>query len=59
MASGTRALYQEYAIEEYSVRSEPYYRTVSDEIELFEAAYYQQLPVLLKGPNRVWQDPLH
>ena len=51
MASGTRALYHEYAIEEYSVRSEPYYRTTSDEIELFEAAYHQQLPVLLKGPT--------
>ena len=51
MANGTRTLYQKYAIEEYSVKSEPYYRTVADEIELFEAAYHQQLPVLLKGPT--------
>ena len=45
------APYKEYAIEEYVVREEPYYRTVGDEIELFEAAYAQQLPVLLKGPT--------
>ena len=27
--------YKEYAIEEFLVRSEPYYRAVGDEIELF------------------------
>ena len=51
MVSGAAAPYHEYAIEEYTVRSEPYYRTLSDEAELFEAAYHQQLPVLLKGPT--------
>ncbi len=51
MVSGAATYYQEFAIEEYTVRSEPYYRSVSDEIELFEAAYQQRLPVLLKGPT--------
>ncbi len=43
--------YKEYAIEEFLVRSEPYYRPVSDELELFTAAYHQHIPVLLKGPT--------
>ena len=51
MASGTETVYKEYAIEEFVIKDEPYYRSVGDEIELFEAAYEQQLPVLLKGPT--------
>ena len=51
MASGTSTTYNEYAIEEYVIKDEPYYRDVGDEIQLFEAAYSQQLPVLLKGPT--------
>jgi len=51
MASGTSTSYNEYAIEEYVIQAEPYYQDVGDEIELFEAAYRQQLPVLLKGPT--------
>ncbi len=43
--------YKEFPIEEFLVRSEPYYRPVSDELELFEAAYEQHIPVLLKGPT--------
>ena len=43
--------YKEYAIEEFLVRSEPYYRKVNDELELFTAAYNQHIPVLLKGPT--------
>jgi nitric oxide reductase NorQ protein len=38
-------------IEEYRVEQEPFYVPVSDEIELFEAAYAQKIPVLLKGPT--------
>jgi nitric oxide reductase NorQ protein len=30
---------------------EPYYEPVGDEIQLFEAAYRQQIPILLKGPT--------
>ena len=43
--------YKEFAIEEFLVRSEPYYRPISDELVLFEAAYEQHIPVLLKGPT--------
>lgn len=37
--------------EEYFVETEPYYEPVGDEIGVFEAAYKNQLPVLLKGPT--------
>ena len=40
-----------YKPEEYFVENEPYYEPVADEIEVFEAAYKNQLPVLLKGPT--------
>ena len=43
--------YKEYAIEEFLVRREPYYRAISDEMELFNAAYQEHIPVLLKGPT--------
>jgi nitric oxide reductase NorQ protein len=33
------------------VHSEPYYRPVRDEVELFEAAWRNRVPVLLKGPT--------
>ena len=42
--------YRQYAIEEYILREEPFYIPVSDEVELFEAAYASKIPVLL---NRV------
>jgi nitric oxide reductase NorQ protein len=44
-------VYREMAIEEYILTEEPFYLPVSDEIQLFEAAYEQRLPVLLKGPT--------
>ncbi len=37
--------------EEYFIESEPYYEPVGDEITIFDAAYRQKLPVLLKGPT--------
>ncbi|HZA25699.1 MAG TPA: CbbQ/NirQ/NorQ/GpvN family protein [Dehalococcoidia bacterium] len=43
--------FKEYAIEEFLVRSEPYYRPIGDEMDLFAAAYHQHIPVLLKGPT--------
>jgi nitric oxide reductase NorQ protein len=33
------------------IEKEPYYEAIGDEIQLFEAAYRQQIPVLLKGPT--------
>ncbi len=37
--------------EEYLVKNEPYYQATGSEIEVFEAAYRNQLPILLKGPT--------
>ena len=51
LAKGTRSVYREFLIEEYVVDEEPFYVSVSDEIELFEAAYESKIPVLLKGPT--------
>ena len=51
MTSTTRTLFRSYIIEEYHLTDEPYYLPVSDEIELFEAAYVQKIPVLFKGPT--------
>ncbi|WP_456375161.1 AAA family ATPase [Thiolapillus sp.] len=39
------------APEEYVFAQEPYYEPVGDEIAVFEAAYRNGLPVLLKGPT--------
>jgi len=47
----TESTSRQYAIEEYLVQTEPYYEAVSDEISLFEAAYAEKIPVLLKGPT--------
>lgn len=37
--------------EEYIIEKEPYFEAIGEEIEIFEAAYKQNLPVLLKGPT--------
>ncbi len=42
---------RQYAIEEYIASSEPFYQPVKDEVELFQSAYAQKIPVLLKGPT--------
>ncbi|HET9652741.1 MAG TPA: CbbQ/NirQ/NorQ/GpvN family protein [Usitatibacter sp.] len=39
------------AAEEYLVEREPFYLPVADEVALFEAAFAQRIPVLLKGPT--------
>ncbi|MBU87625.1 MAG: AAA family ATPase [Chloroflexi bacterium] len=43
--------YDQKKIEEYYVTDEPFYVPLGDEIEVFEAAYAQRVPVLLKGPT--------
>jgi nitric oxide reductase NorQ protein len=53
MPTPTRTLYRSYIVEEYFLTEEPFYVPVGDEIELFEAAYHQKIPVLLKGPTGV------
>ncbi len=35
----------------YQVKTEPYYRSVADEVELYEAAYSVRMPMMLKGPT--------
>ena len=37
--------------EEHFIHDEPYYESVANEVEIFDAAYRNQLPVLLKGPT--------
>ena len=51
MTSPTRTLFRSYIIEEYHLTQEPYYVPIGDEIELFEAAYAQKIPVIFKGPT--------
>jgi nitric oxide reductase NorQ protein len=43
--------FRQYDIEEYVLTEEPFYVSVSDEVELFNAAFQQKIPVLLKGPT--------
>ena len=51
MTASEKKLYQETLIEEFTVKEEPFYVPIGDEIELFEAAYAQKLPILFKGPT--------
>jgi nitric oxide reductase NorQ protein len=51
MSTTKRTLYRSFIIEEYHLTEEPYYLPVGDEIELFEAAYAQKIPLLFKGPT--------
>jgi nitric oxide reductase NorQ protein len=41
----------ETEIAHYLIQQEPYYVPVGQEVELFEAGYANQLPVMLKGPT--------
>ena len=47
----TNQTFNETIIEEYFITEEPYYLPLGDEIEIFESAYRQRVPVLLKGPT--------
>ncbi len=51
MANTTEQLFKRHSIEEYIVSEEPFYLAVSDEIDIFEAAFAQRVPILLKGPT--------
>ena len=46
-----RGGFREYAIEEYKPHLEPYYLPIHNEVEMFEAAFQERVPVLLKGPT--------
>lgn len=39
------------AVDDYLLKREPFYRPVTDEVQLFEHAWRAKLPVLLKGPT--------
>jgi nitric oxide reductase NorQ protein len=41
----------ELNIDQYTIKEEPYYRPVLDEVELYEAAYSARMPMMLKGPT--------
>ena len=51
--TATEGAFQLYAIEKYHPNEEPFYLPISDEVELFSAAFKQHIPVLLKGPTGV------
>jgi nitric oxide reductase NorQ protein len=38
-------------LRDHCIDEEPYYRPVADEITLFEAAYANRMPIMLKGPT--------
>ncbi len=42
---------QDVDAKQYWVLSEPYYRAVADEIDLYTAAYAARMPIMLKGPT--------
>ena len=42
---------RQYRVEDYIVEAEPFYISLTDEVEIFEAAYRQKIPILLKGPT--------
>lgn len=37
--------------EQYRIKREPFYQPQRDEIELYEAAYAERLPIMIKGPT--------
>jgi len=38
-------------LEQYLIETEPYYRPVADEVDLYLAAYAARMPMMLKGPT--------
>jgi nitric oxide reductase NorQ protein len=39
------------SVDQYKIKQEPYYRPVTNEVELYDAAYGARMPVMLKGPT--------
>ena len=37
--------------QQYIIKEEPYFEPVTNEIELYEAAYNARMPMMLKGPT--------
>ncbi len=38
-------------ISQYNIEKEPFYKQLSNEVELYQAAYNAKLPVMVKGPT--------
>jgi len=38
-------------VKQYLIKDEPFYQAVGNEVELYEAAYTERLPVMVKGPT--------
>ena len=38
-------------LDSYLIRDEPYYRPIHNEIAIYEAAYSNHMPMMLKGPT--------
>jgi nitric oxide reductase NorQ protein len=38
-------------LDDFRVGDEPYYRVIGEEVRLFEAAYAERMPIMLKGPT--------
>ncbi len=38
-------------LDQYAIAAEPFYAPVADEVALFEAAYAERIPLMLKGPT--------
>jgi nitric oxide reductase NorQ protein len=51
MTTISKTNFKGHLIEEYVITKEPFYVSVGNEIEMFEAAYRQKIPILLKGPT--------
>jgi nitric oxide reductase NorQ protein len=51
VADAETGAFRQYAIEEYHPHREPFYLPIADEVQLFDAAFHQKIPVLLKGPT--------
>ena len=47
----TRSDFRQIEVQEFRLTEEPFYLPVADEVDLFEIAYEEQIPVLLKGPT--------
>jgi nitric oxide reductase NorQ protein len=43
--------FKQIAVEDFRLTEEPFYLPIRDEVELFETAYADKVPVLLKGPT--------
>ena len=43
--------FKQFAVEDFRLTEEPFYLPIRDEVELFETAYADKVPVLLKGPT--------